>query len=281
MTLTTPERLTVDGIDMKTLAKNVETLAATLRTPARRGANAVTAGRSGVIRTPGKMHEAPTYVWPMWVVGTDDDGRIPVGSTARQQFYNNIDVLTSLFDKDGVLDVQHTLPDGSVRQADCECVTAIDFSTFGTDPTGKFAVELQNLNAYWADLVDTVETMAVGTRTDLFSGVTAPLDDGVYEIVGPITNPSIYDLSKPASFIRYNAEIPAGQSISIDAAQWSLFGTGGLVPDLTKLVISGMGGRMLRLTPNDSRAYSVELAGAATTVDTQLTVTGRRKYLVG
>lgn len=280
MALTTAERLTVDGVDLKTLAKNVETLAATLTTPSRRGANPVTAGRSGVIRLIDKLHEAPTYTWPIWVRGCDDDGIIPDTSTDRQEFYKRVDELVSLFSKDGVLDVRHTLPDASVRQANLECLTSLNFTTSSISPLGKVSVELQNLDAYWQDTTDRTATLLINaTAATTFNGATAPLDDGVYTITGPITNPRITDVPK-GSYTQYNGVVAAAQTLIIDAKNWTISGTG-FTPVWSALDVVNMAGRLLRLTPASTRTYTPQLTGTATTTATSLKVVGRRKFLLG
>lgn len=282
MTLTTTERLTVDGVDLKTLAKNVSTLGALLRAPSRRGGNAVVAGRSGVVRTPDKLYDVVTFALPMWVVGCDDNGVIPTGSTDRIEFYKRVDELTGLFNKDGVLDVRHTLPDTTVRQADCECLTIMDFTTDGVSPIGKVSVELQNLNACWADVSAVTSTLAVGaTAATAFNGATAPLDDGTYVITGPVTNPRITDSAKTSAWVQYNGTVAALQTLTINAATWAVTGGGGMTANIANLVMAGTTGRLMRLTPTAARGYAPQLSGSTTTAATTLAVTGRRKYLVG
>jgi hypothetical protein len=276
-------RLTVDGVDLKTYAKNVETLASTLRTPARRGANAVTAGRSGVIRTPDKLHEAPVYTWPMWVVGCEDDGTVPTDSSEAIEFRRRVDELSLLLDKDGVLDVRSWQPDGSVRQADCECISALDFTTVGVNPIGRFSVEIQNLNAYWADVNHSTATLAPGERVmPAFDGATAPLDDASLIITGPATNPRVSDYYKATAYVQYNGVVAEGQTLTLSGSEFTLTGSGGLSPQLSDLQVVGMAGRIFRLTPNSTTGgYSAKFTASATSATTSLEITGRRKYLVG
>lgn len=284
MVATTTEILTVDGTNLKTLAKNVSSLAATLRAPSRRGANPVAAGRSGSIYARNKPHEEADYVWDMWVKGSDDDGAIPGGSTSRREFYKRVDELTRMFAKEhGLLDVRHTLPDGTIRQAFLECSAAIDFTTQAINPIGLFKVNLINPGVYWQDTTATIATGNQNPSTTVTSGAgaTAPLDDGVFVITGPISNPKILDLVTGDSYFQYNATIPAGVTMTVNCGTWSVTLSSGTV-DYTKVAFKFTNGRLLRLLPDPTGlGYSMNLTGTGTTAATKISLSGRRKFLVG
>lgn len=183
---------------------------------------------------------------------------------------------------DGTPDASTSTKHADVRQADCECLTAIDFSTLGVSSIGKFSVELQNLNAYWADLYDTTTHLPPDEHEmPEFGGSTAPFDDGTVTITGPATNPRVTDWNK-GSYVQYNGVVAEGQTLVIDAANLQISGTGGLEPSLSDLQIVGMAGRMFRLIPDPiNRGYAAQLSASATSSTTSLTIQGRRKYLVG
>lgn len=283
MVSTTVETLTVDGVNLKTLAKNIQTLAATLRSPGKRGANAIVAQRDGSLWTPYKPNEEGLVVLPMWVLGCDDDGAIPVGSSDRKEFFKRVDELTHLFDKDyALLDVRHTLPDGTVRQALCECVESLDFTTQGASPIGLVSVALANPAAFWQDVANTTQASSLvgGAPWVWASGGTAPVNDGTYTITGPITTARVTDPTSGA-YVEYSAVVAAGQNLIINAGTFVVTGTGGLVPDLTKISYSATGNRLMRMTPDPTRQYRVSLTGTGTTAATQLSISGKRKYKVG
>lgn len=281
MTLTTTERLTVEGVDLKTYAKNVTTLAAMLRSPGRRGENAVTAGRSGSILRSYKPYEEPTYVWPMWVRGCDDNGAIPSG-TARTQFYARVDELTRLFAKDsGILDVQHTLPDGSVRQAFLEVKSAIDFTTIGVNPVGKFQVELVNPASFWRDVNTTSVTDTTSALTVNFgAGSTAPVEDAVITFNGTLNNPVFTDPFGGA-VMTYAKTVGAGQSLVFDAGASTVTAGGGHVLDMTKLTLQNTNGRLMRFAPHPvNGGYRLVVTGTGFS-GASVNVVSRRKFLVG
>lgn len=194
--------ITVDGVPLNTVAKAVETKTGRIGVSGVRGSNVAIAGRDGSIWTPNKMQEEGRIILPMYVLGCDEDGLVPVGSTALKEFYKNKDLLQRLFSKrHGLLDVRATQPDGSIRQAFCEVQAAVDYQMFSHDDA-RVAYELVIPDVYWQDLNEITETQAqtitaVGTTFSLFSGGTAPMHDLkiVYELTasGSVTNPWIED----------------------------------------------------------------------------------------
>jgi len=281
VTLTTTERLTVEGVDLKTYAKNVTTLAAMLRSPGRRGENAVVAGRSGSILRSYKPYEEATYAWPMWVRGCDDNGAIPSG-TARTQFYARVDELTRLFTKDsGILDVQHTLPDGSVRQAFLEVASVIDFTTMGYNPLGKFTVELKNPGVFWQDISTTsVTDNTAGLTVNFGSGGTAPIEDAIITFNGTLNNPVFTDPFGGA-VMTYAKTVGAGQSIVFNAGTAQITVGGGHVLDMTKLTLLNTNGRLMRFAPHPvTGGYRLVVTGTGF-VTASVNVVSRRKFLVG
>lgn len=283
MANTTTEIITVEGVSLKTYAKNIETLAATLKSPGIRGSNALAALRSGSVYSPFKPHDEGNMVWPMWVQGTDDDGNVPGGSTARREFYKRVDELVRLFHKpEGLLDVRHTLPDGTIRQCLAEMVNEWNFTTEGVNPKGLVTVELGIPASYWQDVSTTSsgKIATIGAYWTYLTGATAPLDDATYTITGPITNPVILDEKSGAS-LSYGGAITGSQTLVINADTFSVTGTGGLTPNLANLTLSKTGGRLMRLVPDASLRYRPRLNGTGTSGATGLTIVGRKKFLVG
>jgi hypothetical protein len=280
MTNTTAEILTINGTVLNTLAKNVESLTGRLHVPARRTANVLVPGRHGAIRVARKMYDQGLIVLPMWVAGCNDDGTIPVGTTARREFYRNVDELVRLFASDAPLDIQHTIPDGSVRQASGDVDQVLDFTTGAWgDPVGKVSAAITLPDPFWHDVNATfLQFVSPGPSLPLsqFAQSNAPMEDFVYVVTGPATNARIG--CSATSWVQYNGVIAAGQTLTIDSGAWSLAGTGGLVPDYAAL-IHGPEARWLTVRPGSPPAITWSATGA--TSATKVTVTGKRKYLVG
>lgn len=278
MVQTTVEKFSVDGVNLNTLAKNISSLTGRLRAPAFRTGNVVLPGSHGEAWIPNKKFQANTLTLPMWVVGCNDDGEIPTGSTKRREFFKRVNELVALFKSPELLDVQWVQADGSVRQCYAEALDVLDF-TVDASPTGLVGVVLTIPSAFWQDLTDKTQTFsgAISTATPTnFQGGSAPMEDLVYRIGGPWTNPEA--TFSDGTWFRYNAAIPAGQTLVVDCGEWTLTGEGGMVPDYSKLEHDGEDGVWGALPAS---AAAIELSGSARTGATSFIITGKRKFLVG
>lgn len=288
MTATTTETLTVNGVVLNTLAKNIKSLTGRLRAPALRTENVTVPGRHGTIRTPDKRYEEGQIVLPMWVLGSDDDGF----SQSRTQFFQNIDTLTQLFRPGaGLLTVVHTLPDGSQRRCFAECTEAIDMTTTGggSFPYATFSVALRVPSVFWESTTAASVDLAPdynGSVTALL-GTTAPIEDAQFKIFGPCTSMTVearYNggaMDDP-QFFTYSGVIGTGQTLVIDCANWQLTGGGGHVVDYTKIFHTGSS-RFLTIAPGPvggSPQLKVTTVGAVAGT-TKVNLLARRKFLVG
>lgn len=275
---TTSEILTVDGVVLNTLAKNIESLAGRLHVPGKRTANQVIPEKHGSLHVANKMYEPNILVLPMWVRGCDDDGQIPSGN-AGDEFYENLDELSNLFMGDGLKDVRHTLPDGAVRQCFAEVLSAIDFSTWA-GRLGKFSVEMEVPDVFWQDLDPGFQASPGGAQGSIhytrFLGSTAPIVDAVVDVLGPFNTITLTDV-KTGEWFTYDAAVGAGQTLHVDCATWeaSVGGVEQVQP------VSHSGGYLLPLTPDSNRQVWLDVVGTGFTAATSVQITARRKYLVG
>jgi hypothetical protein len=287
MVATTTETLTVDGVNLKTLAYNVESITSMLQMPPKRGGNTVVANRDGSIWTPYKAYDNAVYPLDMWIRGSDVDGAIPGGSTARKEFWKRVDELTRLFGKDwGTLDVRHTLPDGTVRRALCEVRDSINFAARAVNPLARFVVNLENTEGFWKDVVTQTQASSLINTPWTWNNPTtalgtAPVNDATYTITGPITNPLIRDVTS-GCWIKYTGTVGVNQTMVYYADTFIVSGTAGFNADSTKIGYWKTGGRLMRMTPDRlTGLYRVQLEGTGTTAATNLSITGYKKYLVG
>jgi hypothetical protein len=289
MTVTTAETLAANGIILNTLAKNIESLTGRLRVPKLRTENITVPGRHGTLYTRQKYYDEGEIVLPMWVRGCDDDGLV---TTGRAQFMANIDTLTRIFRPgDGLIELVHTLADGSSRRVMCEVTEAIDFSVIsgsGNIPVGKFSVALRVPSVFWEDTIVSSVDLPPTQNGEIaaLSGMSAPLEDSVWTITGPVTNPRVEALynGQPQltpNWFQYSGTIPAGQGMVVDCGKWLLTGVGGFVPNYSFFSHSG-GSRWLTLQAAVvGHSPEVKITSSATTSATKFNLTGRRKYLVG
>lgn len=290
MTTTTQETLSVDGVILNTYAKNIMTLAGRLRSAPLRTGNLTIPQRHGELRMPRKWYGANVLTLPMWVIGSDDNGNVPVASTSRIEFFKRIDELTALFGSPEVLDVRHTLPDGSVRQCFAEVLEANDFTASGISvPKALFNVALTVPGAFWQDLNAvtwslTNPTLPSTQALTQFAGATAPMDDLTITLTGPITNPKVEAYRNSAGltipvYFQYNGTLASGQTMIVNCATWSLSGTAGAT--YANFVHAG-DPRWFSLSPAPvAGTPQIRLSGTGGSAVTAISVTGRRKYLVG
>lgn len=282
MVQTTGNILTVDGVVLNTLAKNIESLAGRLSTPARRGSNIKVSGRHGSIYRRKKSWDEGVITLPMWVAGCDDDGMVPYGHTAAGLFYRNLDQLTGLFTSDKLLEIRHTLPDGSERVIWGEVSDAIDFST--SQGIAKFSVSIICPDPFWQDTFRrTVNHSGSGGFSFTgFAGATAPTTDGVCTFYGPATNPGVsYEVGGVTYELRYNKVLLANQSIVIDSENWKLTANGGHVADHAALFHKG-DARWLVIpaaTPNPVYFFASQ-TGSPNSLWSQK-ISGQRRFMIG
>lgn len=296
MTNTSSVPVTVDGVRLDTLAWNIENLTGRLGAAQRRGENRILPGRHGRLHKKYKRYDQNTLVYSMWVAGCDEDGDIPVDSSAYKEFRKNLDALNDLFSPGHrLLDVRQTWPDGD-RQVLAELGQAYDPTVLGISPTAKFSVELIVPGAFWQDTADSdyasaVDLSSQNVTLDLntFAGSTAPIDDGIYCIEGPCNNPRLTD---PATghYIQLNQVLAVGSSWRFNSGTWSSrVGVGLTVASADTagtnavedtVYVGPHTPRYMSLIPRGVLSPQIKYtATGGTTAATQVNVRARRKYL--
>jgi hypothetical protein len=288
VTTTTAETLSVNGVVLNTLAKNITSLTGRLRAPALRTDNVTVPGRHGTIRVPNKRYEEGQVILPMWVRGNNDDE----GSISRSTFYSNVDTLTQLFRPGaGLLTVIHTLPDGSQRRCLAECTEAINLTMTagGAWPYATFSVALRVPSVFWEDVNTSTFDLGYTFNGDVtqLQGTTAPIEDATYTLKGPFNSLTVEARYNGAAlddpmYFTYSGTVGTGQTLIVDSSSWKLTGTGGLVVDYTKMFHTG-GARFLTMVPGPIDGYpQLKITNTGGLLGTtKVTVTARRKFLVG
>lgn len=280
------EALRANGINLNSLASNVEDISAILRTAKRRGENIAVPGRHGLLRVPNKLYDMADFVLPFHVLGVDPGtGQVLGGDAEVTAFYARADELTRLFGSD-LITLEHTLPDGSVRRALAETTDVMEWTREPGSPLfGRVSVALRLPEAFWADTAPTTVTFTGtnGTHRVLseFAAATAPMDELVITWTGPINNP---ELSQPAGgvYVAYDGVIPAGRKLVVDTAAWRLDPGDGTpwTPDYRAFRRGGSaGGRWFQLMPEPAgpEVIFVHTTGGSA----GCTIAGPRKYLNG
>jgi len=189
------EALYVDGINMKTLARNVDSLAAVLRAPGKRTSNTLVSGRHGSMFA-SKQYDQNTIVWNLWVRGVNEDGTIPTEPGGqRQKFLKAVDTLNGLF---GVahrdLVIRYHRYDGTIREARGSVQNVIDWSTNGQNPLGRLSIEIQLHDPFWRETEYQSFTLFPNT------------DNGGYQ--------NIYNMVTPAPGYEFGQRYAAGTPLT-------------------------------------------------------------------
>lgn len=224
MTLTTTETVTVDGVDLNTLAYNIETLSGRDALPPRRGENKGIAYRQGK-RWNRKQFDQKVETWAMWVRGCDVDGVVP-GTGDRAEYNKNLFMLKQLFGKiHAPLALQRKIlmPSGLlVLTAEGECNGTMEPTIVGNRATlARFTADIEMADPFWYGA-----QMAVPVSTALsFNNPGTAITTKMVVRLGPGTNAKLTNL-QTGTWLQYQGTIPAGSYVDIDTDLFTAKGNG-------------------------------------------------------
>lgn len=189
----------------------------------------------------------------------------------RGIFYENLDILTRVFYRRQLLDVQRTLPDGTVRRAYCRTITGIKPTTLGLS-AGSVTFDLQVPAGFWED-VNTITSAqyAAGTAFAVteFAAATAPLNELEFDIIGPYTNPRITD-PETGAYVQLNATTTGSGAVTLKNKDQTVVGA-----SLSAVTHQG-DSKWLTLYPSPTGVLVTFAGGDA---GARLVVRGKRRYL--
>ena len=232
----------------------------------------------------------------MWVLGCDIDGVVPGTRAGRRQlFERNLRALIRLFGYQGnTITLSRTLfgdyldssvPNKVTARAIVEGFTSIE--TMMARQRAEMTVVLTLVDSFWSDVdktTDSTTASAIVPQTLNISNTgTAPIDDSVITITGPITAPKI-TCAASGSWIQYNDALAAGQTLVIDSGN----GTAkvGNTSVITKVAHGGTS-RFMVIPPRGSGTVTdlgftpaLTMTGTSATSATKFSVSYNRKHLV-
>ncbi len=277
--------LTVNGVDISTLATLNSSFADFQTMSPRRGKDYIVPGRHGILVVPSKKFDSTTFDLPLLVKGCRADGTIPSGSSAQKEFYARVDELARLFQKGDTVTIGHVLPDGSTRVVDAVVYGTSNFSrNMGFRPlVGRVTITMLPVSPFWADLNPVTPNSAsllTGQTLNLtnFEGATAPIADLVVTF-GPGNNPSII---QGVNSFQYAGVIGAGQQLVVDFGNFTLDkGTGSAwTPDYSKIVYTQQGA-WFQFEPTTEPLSLTLTHTTGSGVSMSISVAGKRKYFAG
>lgn len=284
----------VDGMDIQSMAFGVETADAT--PPDLRGSHLSIPGMNGVYAQYNRSYEPGTIALKMWVLGCDVDGTLPgIRSARRQIFERNIRMLFRLFGYQGNTvtlsktiygDYEGATPIKVKARAIIDGFTSLD--TMAARQRAELTVTMTLVDSFWADVnttTDSTDASATMPKTLALSDVgTAPVDDSIITITGPITAPRV-TCPASGSWIQYTGSVAAGQTLVIDTGA----GTAKLNGNTSVLssVTHGGTARFMVIPPRNSSLTgdtgfqtNLTLTGTGASSATKFSVAYNRKHLV-
>ncbi len=267
------------GLSLAGPALTARDLSGLLAVPERIGENVPRPGSHGTVRAARKRYGGRTAPFEIVVRGYDPiTGAANVADPAGQ-VQANLDLLGRVLSLDAA-PLVHTMGD-DVRQVQAEARAAVEADRHKSGMMATVKVAFESTDAFWRDVTPTAATTSInsGGTAQLaeLDGGTAPIDDPIVTF-GPGGPVVLTDVTS-GLWLAYDAVIGAGQTLTLDCAEWSGVGGGGLVFDRTKLRTTPGVGRWLELTP-DIGGPTIRLdhdsAGAM-----DVTVTARKAWLFG
>jgi len=279
--------LEIDGVNMRSQAWNVATLTGRFSMPAARGDDLQLPGKSGYVFTANKPFDAGIGVLALWVTGANSDGTLPATQTLRQQqMRTNLATMQRFFTRRHRLSViRATQPDGSIRQA------SVQFTDWGEPEVQaegtriSWTIGFTIPGVFWRDESDTTQQTATGATLpktlDLtsFANMTGVIEDAVFSVTGPITNPRITD-RETGQYVEYIGTLASSSVWTVDAGAFtSVVGASSVLSSTRHsggynfLTISNIFGT--------STTPSLQLTGTAGGTNTKFGVVARRKWING
>lgn len=274
------EKIYINGIELASEAVKIESMTGVWNAPGIRGSDYDVPGRHGVIRNPIRMYQSAQVTFPLFVTGvhpstgdTDPDGHVG-------QLRANVKYLIRLFSGD--LTITHEYPDGSTIQALGRLAyNPMEFERQTSFPESArlgFVVDIPG--GFWSDTNLTSQSFTTVTDTTLnwtnFSGADAPMDELEVTFTGPASNPRI---QQGETYLQYNDIVPGGTTVTFypDMTYKGNDGVNDFDLDYSKIQHFGSA-RWFELIPGDPAQTLFTHTGSGTS---QVTLTGRKKYLIG
>lgn len=279
------EPWTADGVALNTYAYNISDFA--FSTPGMRGATTRLPMRSGSIPRYNRSYEPGAFGLNMWILGCNTDGTVPsTWSDQRAAFESNRRTLMSVLGKQSsTILFTKTLHDNSVIRAKAlPMPDAIEMAMQMGGLRGELTLTFELVDSFWEEETQRTASATAGSSLPktlpltTYAGSTAPLEDAVVTVNGPITNPKVTD-SESGSWVQYTGTVSNGTSWVVDVGAFtSKIGAG----DVRANTTHGGHARFLYVPPRYglTDVPTLTLTGSGGGTNTQLSVVFRRKFLL-
>lgn len=283
--------LEIDGVSLRGQGFGAATRTGRYSMPLKRGENTVIPGASGTVFFKDKPYEEGTGAISLWALGatTDGSGNLVIPATfalQRAAFETNINTIMRLFTRGHKLSViRAAQPDGSIRRASVEWNEWSEPDVQAGGTRAEWAIAYTIPKVWWEDESATIQAATAGAtlpktlNLTSFTDMTGVIDDAVFTVSGPITNPKITD-SETGAWVQYTGAVPNGQSWVVDvAAMTSMVNSATVAVNTTHA-----GGYKYLMIPNvfgTTNTPQLVLSGSGGGAATNLSVSARRKWVNG
>jgi len=279
------EQWTADGMLLTTAAYNISSFS--LASPGLRGSTTQLPQRSGSIARYNRSYEPAEFGISLWVLGCNDDGTLPGSWTLqRGAFETNLRALMSVLCKQSApITFDKTMHSGAVIRATAiPAPASVELITQMGRLRGELTFAFEVLDAFWGETTVRTDVSAAGATLPKtlpmanYAPSTAPLEDAVITVAGPITNPRVTD-AESGSWVQYTGTVANGSSWVVDAGLFTSK-VGGT--DVRAATSHAGHARFLYVPPRYglTAVPSLTLSGTTGGTATQLTISYRRKFLV-
>ncbi len=204
----------------------------------------------------------------------------------RQAFENNMAKIMRVFTRGHKLStIRAAQPDASIRRALVEWKEWTEPEVMAGGTRAEWAIAYTIPGVWWEDESPTVQAATAGATLpktlDLtsFTGMTGVIEDAVFTVTGPITNPRITD-AETGAYVEFTGTVTTGQTWVLDVAAATSIANGTTVINTTKHT----GGYKLFVIPNcfgTATTPRLTLSGTTGGAGTNLSVSARRKWVNG
>lgn len=280
---TESEVILANGWNMNSLAFNIVAKTGRYAIPAVRGDNIVVPGERGQTFVPNKPVDMGQWTLTMWVLGCMPDGTVPIWAEQRRIFERNYaQLLQQVTPQAAPVTLHVWQADGSIRTATAVLDGATDPTLMMGGRRAEIALLFDVLPGVWADYLSytTVGTAGSGWSNQALSlpqlaGGTAPIEDSIITVQGPITNPKITD-PVTGTWVQYTGSLISTDTWVVDCGAWTSKKNGSSV--LTSTSHFGHP-RFVVIDPGSiGRVPSLTLTGTGTNTTTNLTVQAKRQH---
>lgn len=270
------------------LVRDVEMLDGLYSAPPSVGANIEVPARHGTVWRPKRAGEG-SFVINLWIAGSNPDGSIPGGGSARSAYERHLaELLRVLRPYHRLVRFARELDDGTARECYGEVIARLE-PTHLNYAAGRLAVEVAVPGAFWRSTVKIDQTLRVPAsgatlRFAAFAAGDAPLTDYLMVLRGPINTP-VLTAADSGEWLRYGANVPeevlgdpgaaVDGTITFDVGRWSVSSPPTGYPGLASVTFSG--GYMLEL-PADPRGPGITVTGVGVGANTSLRLIGRPQF---